>query len=235
LFIFDAVVPVKPRILVVDGEPDSRDRLVVALQDVGYLVLQATAGEDGLSMLRDAPPDALILDLDLPDMDGRQVLEQARRFFQRPILIVSRRSGLDDKVQALDLGADDYVQKPFDAEELLARLRAATRNKLTREGAPLTLKAGEVEIDLRYRIVRRSGAEVRLSTREYNLLVELAKGAGKVLTHRQLLTAVWGPDRVDHVEYLRVFIQQLRQKLEHDPSAPRLLLTETGVGYRFGG
>jgi len=228
-------VPIKPRILVVDAERASQDRLVFALQEAGYLALRADAGGEGLGKLRDTPPEALILDLDLPDMDGRQVLEQARGFFERPILIVSRRSGLSDKVQALDLGADDYLQKPFDTEELLARLRAATRNKLTRQGAPLTVRAGEVEIDLRYRIVRRGDAEIRLSTREYNLLVELAKGAGKVLTHRQLLTAVWGPDRIDHVEYLRVFIQQLRQKLEHDPSAPRLILTETGVGYRFGG
>ncbi len=218
----------------VDADPASRDRLVFSLEEAGYLVLRACAGGEGLDMLRDAPPEALILELDLPDMDGRKVLEQARCFYERPILIVSERSGLSDKVETLDLGADDYVQKPFDPEELLARLRAATRNKLTREGAPLTVKAGDLEIDLRYRIVRRGGAEVRLSTREYNLLVELAKGAGKVLTHRQLLTAVWGPDRVDRVEYLRVFIQQLRQKLEPDPSTPRLILTETGVGYRFG-
>ncbi len=228
-------MPIKPRILVVDAEPDCQDRLVPALQDAGYQVQRAGTGGEGLEKLRDAPPEALLLDLDLPDVDGRRVLEQARGFFERPILIVSGRSGLSDKVEALDLGADDYLQKPFDTEELLARLRAATRNKLTREGSPLTLRAGEVEVDLRTRIVRRGGAEVRLSTREYNLLAELAKGAGRVLTHRQLLNAVWGPDRVDHVEYLRVFIQQLRHKLEQDPSTPRLILTETGVGYRLGG
>lgn len=227
-------MPIKPRILVVDADLTSQDLLAIALKDAGYLVERAEAGGAALQTLREAPPDALILDLELPDMEGRGVIEQARSFFERPILIVSKRSDPMVKVQALDLGADDYVQKPFDPEELLARLRAATRNKLTREGAALTFCAGEVEIDLRFRTVRRKGAEIRLSTREYKLLAELARGAGKVLTHRQLLNAVWGPERLERVEYLRVFVQQLRHKLEQDPSAPRLILTETGVGYRLG-
>lgn len=223
----------KPRILIVDADPGSSERLRQALQTAGYSVQCTDGGGEGLDMLRDAPPDALLLGLDLPDMAGEAVLEQARSFFERPILIVSERGDPAELVKALDLGADDYVRKPFYTEELLARLRAAARNKLTREGAPLTVRAGDLEIDLRLRIVRRSGVEIRLSSREYSLLAELARAAGKVVTHRQLLKAIWGPDRTEHVEYLRVFVQQLRQKLEETPAAPRLLLTEMGVGYRL--
>jgi two-component system KDP operon response regulator KdpE len=175
-----------------------------------------------------------LLDLDLPDVDGKIVLADARRVFHRPIVVLTQRGETEEKVQSLDLGADDYVLKPFDPEELLARLRAAIRNGLVRQGAAPTVQVGAVEIDLNRRTVRREQREVPLSTREYSLLAELAKANGKVITHRQLLMAIWGPDRVERVEYLRVFVQQLRRKLEQDASVPRVILTESGVGYRLG-
>jgi two-component system KDP operon response regulator KdpE len=226
-------VPTKPRILIVDADAATVHTVVPVLQRAGFITVATGRGEEGLFFLRDTPPDALLLDLDLPDLDGNVVLDSARLFFSRPILIVSERGDTRQKVAALDQGADDYLQKPFDPAELLARLRAATRNKLTREGAPLVIDTEDLKIDMQRRIVTCRQVEVHLSTREYNLLVELAKGAGRVITHRQLLTAVWGPDRINNVEYLRVFVQQLRQKLERDPSCPRLIVTESGVGYRF--
>jgi two-component system KDP operon response regulator KdpE len=221
--------------LIVDADDAGAQRTAGALLREGYSPRRTASGQEGLAHLRDAPPDAMLLDLDLPDLDGRHVLTSARRFYHRPVLILTARTCMADKIEALDLGADDVLEKSCHADELLARLRVADRNKLTREGAPLVLRSEGVEIDMRRRMVRREEAEVHLSTREYNLLVELAKSAGRVVTHRQLLTAVWGPDRADHVEYLRVYVQQLRQKLEQDPTSPKLILTETGVGYRLVG
>lgn len=226
---------IKSSILIIDADPSSAGQLAPALQDAGFTPIARDHGDAGLQHLRASPPDALLLDPDLPDMSGLDALETARAFFLRPILILSRRGATADKVAALDLGADDYLQKPVDPIELLARLRAVSRNKLSRDTGSLVVRAADVEIDMGRRIVVRSGREVRLSTREYQLLIELAKSAGKVITHRRLLTAVWGPDRGDNIEYLRVFIQQLRQKLESDPSSPVLIVTETGVGYRFRG
>jgi two-component system, OmpR family, KDP operon response regulator KdpE len=223
----------KPRILVVDDEPQIHRFLGPALEAAGYVPMRADTGQEGLALLATRRPDALILDLGLPDMDGKAVLERARAFYDGPLLILSARDRELEKIDALDLGADDYVQKPFGVGELLARLRVAIRNKLAHQGGQPVVQAGEVQIDLVRRLVTRAGAPVRLTPREYDVLAELVKGAGRVLTHRQLLAAVWGPAHADDVQYLRIVVQHLRQKLEAEPNAPQLITTEAGVGYRF--
>ncbi|HEY2659222.1 MAG TPA: response regulator [Caulobacteraceae bacterium] len=223
----------KPRILVIDDEPQLHRFLGPALEAAGYEPIRADTAAEGLAIIATRPPDAVILDLGLPDLDGKQALMRARAFYDGPILILSARDMEMEKIQALDEGADDYVQKPFHVGELLARLRVALRHRLNRIGAQPLIKAGDVEIDLIMRLVTRAGEPVRLSPREYDLLARLAEGGGKVMTHRQLLTAVWGPANTDDVQYLRVFVGHLRQKLEADPTAPRLIVTEPGVGYRF--
>jgi two-component system, OmpR family, KDP operon response regulator KdpE len=223
----------KPRILVVDDEPQIHRFLGPALEAAGYAPLRADTGQEGLQLLATRRPDALILDLGLPDLDGKVVLERARAFFDGPLLILSARNRELEKIDALDLGADDYVQKPFGVGELLARLRVAIRNKVAQQSGQPVLRAGEVEIDLVRRLVSRAGAAVKLTPREYDVLAELAKGAGRVLTHQQLLSAVWGPAHVEDVQYLRIVVQHLRQKLETEPNAPQLITTEAGVGYRL--
>ena len=223
----------KPRILVIDDEPQIHRFLGPALEAAGYEPLRAETAADGLAAIANRPPDAVVLDLGLPDLDGKQALIRARAFYEGPIIILSARDMEMEKIEALDLGADDYVEKPFHVGELLARLRVAMRHKLSRAGAAPVIRSGDVEIDLVKRLVTRAGEPVRLSPREYDLLARLAAGGGKVLTHRQLLTAVWGPANVEDVQYLRVFVGHLRQKLEPDPSSPRYLTTESGVGYRF--
>ena len=223
----------RPRILVIDDEPQIHRFLGPALDAAGYEPLRADSGGEGLRELARKPPDAVVLDLGLPDMDGKTVLAQARAFYDGPIVILSARDRELEKIEALDLGADDYLEKPFGIGELLARLRVALRHRLQREGAPPIIRSGGLEIDLINRLVTRGGEPVRLSPKEYDLLAKLAEGGGKVLTHRQLLTAVWGPANADDVQYLRVFVGQLRQKLEEDAAHPKVILTELGVGYRF--
>jgi len=225
----------RPRILVIDDEPQIHRFLSPALEAAGYEPIRADDAAGGLKEIAAHPPDAVILDLGLPDMDGKQALEKARAFYDGPILILSARDMEMEKIKALDLGADDYVEKPFHVGELLARLRVAMRHRLGRIGAAPVIHAGDITIDLIKRLVTRAGEPVRLSPREYDLLARLAEGGGRVLTHKQLLTAVWGPANADDVQYLRVFIGHLRQKLEPDPAAPRHLVTEAGVGYRFVG
>ena len=225
----------RPRILVIDDEPQIHRFLGPALEAAGYEPQRADDAASGLKAIANHPPDAVILDLGLPDMDGKAALERARAFFEGPILILSARDMETEKIDALDLGADDYVEKPFHVGELLARLRVALRHRLDRAGAPALVRAGEITIDLVKRLVTRAGEPVRLSPREYDLLACLAEGGGRVITHRQLLTAVWGPANAQDVQYLRVFVGHLRQKLEADPAAPRHLVTEPGVGYRFVG
>ena len=225
----------RPRILVVDDEPQIHRFLAPALDAAGYEHVRV---EDGLSALREIarkPPDAVVLDLGLPDIDGKEALVKARAFYQGPIIILSARDRETEKIDALDAGADDYVEKPFGVGELLARLRVALRHRVQRSGAEPVIRAGDVEIDLVKRLVTRGGAPVRLSPKEYDLLAKLAQSVGRVLTHRELLTGVWGPAHVHDVQYLRVFVGQLRHKLEQDPNAPRLIVTEPGVGYRFLG
>jgi two-component system KDP operon response regulator KdpE len=223
----------KPRILVIDDEHQIHRFLGPALEANGFETISAYTGAEGLAALAMRPPEAVILDLGLPDRDGQSVLEEARRLYQGPILILSARERETEKIQALDRGADDYVEKPFGVGELLARLRVALRNRVIRAGAAPIVRAGDIEIDLVKRIVTRAGAPVRLSPREYDLLSQLALGAGKVMTHGQLLRAVWGEAQAEEVQYLRVFIGHLRQKLEPDPASPKFIVTEPGVGYRF--
>lgn len=224
----------RPRILVIDDEPQIHRFLGPALDASGYEHVRADDATSGLREIARKPPDAVVLDLGLPDMDGKEALLKARAFYDGPILILSARDRETEKIDALDAGADDYVEKPFGVGELLARLRVAMRHRLRREGAEQVMASGDVEIDLVNRRVTRAGEPVKLSPKEYDLLACLAGGAGRVLTHRQILTAVWGPAHEHDVQYLRVFVGQLRQKLETDPATPTVILTEPGVGYRFG-
>jgi two-component system KDP operon response regulator KdpE len=224
----------KPRILVVDDEPQIHRFLGPALDAAGYEPVRADTGTDALREIARKPPDAVVLDLGLPDMDGKEALAKARAFYDGPVIILSARDRETEKIDALDAGADDYVEKPFGVGELLARLRVALRHRLLREGAQPVVKVGDVEIDLVNRRISRAGEAVRLSPKEFDLLARIAEGGGKVVTHRQLLTAVWGPAHVEDVQYLRVFVGQVRQKLEADPARPAIVLTEPGVGYRLG-
>ena len=225
----------RPRILVVDDEPQIHRFLAPALEAAGYEPLRVETAEAALREIARRAPDAVILDLGLPDMDGKDVLSKARTFYAGPILVLSAREREAEKIDALDLGADDYVEKPFGVGELLARLRAALRHRLQSAGALPVVTVGDLTIDLVKRLVTRGGEAIRLSPREYDLLAQLVQGAGKVVTHRHLLTAVWGPAHEEDVQYLRVFVGQLRQKIEPDASAPALIVTEPGVGYRWVG
>ena len=225
-----------PRVLVIDDERQIHRFLTPALEAEGFEPVRAQTGAEGLAELARRPvPDAVILDLGLPDLDGQAVLVKARAIYAGPILILSARDRETEKITALDNGADDYVEKPFGVGELMARLRAAIRNKLKAIGAEPVVTAGELTIDLVKRRVLRAGEPVRLSPREYDLLAEVVKGAGRVVTQRQLLTKVWGPAHGDDVQYLRTYMAQLRQKLEPDHANPRHLITDAGVGYRFVG
>jgi two-component system KDP operon response regulator KdpE len=223
----------RPRILVVDDEPQIHRFLGPALEAAGYEAIRVDDGTAALREIARRAPDAVVLDLGLPDIDGKEVLAKARAFYEGPIVVLSARDRETEKIDALDAGADDYVEKPFGIGELLARLRVALRHRIQRDVDAPVVQAGPLEVDLVRRRVSRAGEVVRLSPREYDLLAHLARANGKVATHRQLLTAVWGPAHEDDVQYLRVFIGQLRQKLEADPTAPQVILTEPGVGYRL--
>jgi len=225
----------KPRILVIDDEPQIHRFLGPALDAAGYEPIRADTAAEGLREIARKAPDAVVLDLGLPDLDGKEALQKARAFYEGPIIILSARDKETEKIDALDLGADDYVEKPFGVGELLARLRAALRHRLQSAGALPVVTVGDLTIDLVKRLVTRGGEAIRLSPREYDLLAQLVQGAGKVVTHRHLLTAVWGPAHEEDVQYLRVFVGQLRQKIEPDASAPALIVTEPGVGYRWVG
>jgi len=222
-----------PRILVVDDEPQILRFLTPALEASGYALLHADTGRAALHMAANAAPDLVILDLGLPDMDGKEVLAKLRAFSTAPVIILSARDREAEKIAALDLGADDYVEKPFAIGELLARMRVALRH--THGGAEprKQIEAEGLLIDMEKRLVSRDGEPMKLTPREYDLLCVLARNAGKVMTHRQLLIAVWGPAHGEDVQYLRVFVGQLRAKVERNPAEPRLIVTETGVGYRF--
>ena len=225
----------KPRILVIDDEPQIHRFLQPALEASGYAFIRADTGADGLREIARKAPDMVVLDLGLPDFDGKEALTKARSFYQGPIIILSARDRETEKIDALDLGADDYVEKPFGVGELLARIRAALRHRLKDAGVEAVVTAGDLTVDLVKRLVTRAGVPIRLSPREYDLLSQLVQGGGKVVTHRQLLTAIWGPAHEQDVQYLRVFVGQLRQKIETDHSAPTLIVTEPGVGYRWLG
>jgi two-component system KDP operon response regulator KdpE len=223
----------RPRILVIDDEPQIHRFLGPALEANGYEAVRALTGAAGLTELSRHAPDAVILDLGLPDRDGKDVLVEMRTLYAGPIIILSARDRETEKIEALDLGADDYVEKPFGVGELLARLRSSLRQRAAQDGVRTKVHAGDVMIDLVMRSVTRSGDPVRLSPREYDLLAKLVGGGGRAIPHRQILADVWGRAHLNDVHYLRVFVGHLRQKLEADPTAPRHIITEPGVGYRF--
>lgn len=220
------------RILVVDDEPQIRRALRAALAAQDHEVVVAATGEEALDQLALGPMDLVILDLGLPDVDGGEVCARLREWSQVPVIVLSVRDDERSKVLALDRGADDYLVKPFGAAELLARVRAHLR-RARDEVAPPRIQSGALMIDLARRRVEVDGREVRLTRKEFDLLAYLAANRGRVLTHRMLLQHVWGPEYGDEVQYLRVFVSQLRRKLEPDPHVPRYVVTDVGVGYRF--
>jgi len=223
-----------PHVLVIDDEPQIGRALRAILTEKNFRVTTAARGEEGLSLAAANPPDIVILDLGLPDMDGFEVCARLREWTHVPIIVLSVRDSERDKVAALDKGADDYLTKPFSVEELLARVRVALRHAAREQGAPASVvHAGQLTIDLGWHVVTRAGSEVKLTATEFNLLAYLASNPGRVLTHQSILTHVWGPADAEHTEYLRVYMRQLRKKLEENPERPRHLLTEPGVGYRF--
>lgn len=217
--------------LVIDDEPQIRRLLRVTLEANGYEVFDAATGQDGIVQAAQRRPEIILLDLGLPDLDGVEVLKRIREWSRVPIIILSVRDREHDKIAALDAGADDFVTKPFGSGELLARLRTTLRRSQPQSAAAI-FRAGNLEVDLAARIVHKNGTEVKLTPTEYALLRLLVVHAGKVLTHRQLLTEVWGPNAVEQTQYLRVHIAHLREKLEDDAGRPGFILTESGVGYR---
>jgi two-component system KDP operon response regulator KdpE len=229
-----AAVPA-PLILLIEDEPPMRRFLRTALGANDFRLVEAETAKEGLAQAAARNPDVILLDLGLPDRDGLQVVQELREWSATPIIVLSARGREEDKVKALDLGADDYLTKPFGVEELLARIRVALRHAALPPGAAPepVFEAGGLRVDLAARRVWRAGEEVHLTPTEYKLLATLVRHAGKVLTHRQLLKEVWGINYVNQSHYVRVYLAQLRQKVEVDPARPRLLLTEPGVGYRL--
>jgi two-component system KDP operon response regulator KdpE len=224
-----------PIVVLIEDEPQIRRFLRATLGSQGYRLFEAATGADGLVEAASRQPDVVIVDLGLPDVDGLEVIRRLREWSTVPIIVLSARGREADKVAALDLGADDYVSKPFGADELLARVRVALRHKagVAREDAVFT--TGDLRVDLGRRRVFVRDQEVKLTPTEYRLLTTLVRHAGRVLTHRQLLKEVWGPNQAEEAHYLRVYMAQLRRKIEADPARPRYLLTEPGVGYRLAG
>jgi two-component system KDP operon response regulator KdpE len=227
-------MPAKPpKVLVVDDEPQIRTLLKATLGRAGYSVVEASNAREALNAKSIDKPDLVLLDLGLPDRDGLELVGALAAEPRSAVLVISARDQTEQKVAALDLGADDYVTKPFDTEELLARVRASLRQRLASESERQIVEADEISIDLLARTIRRGSEEVHVTPKEWDLLKELAKHPGRVLTHDTLLRSVWGPAHVGQTEYLRVAIRSLRQKLEHIPSQPRLIVNEPGVGYRL--
>lgn len=220
-------------ILIVEDEQPIRRFLRASLSNEGYRVTEASSGTQGLQMAVAQPPDLVILDLGLPDLDGQDVLQRLREWCTAPIVILSARDQEPQKIKALDHGADDYVTKPFGTGELLARVRTALRHAHRTGVEETAVSIGDLKVDLAARVVRRRNEIVHLTPIEYKLLVTMLKQAGKVLTHRFLLREVWGPQDSQENHYLRVFVASLRRKLEDDPTRPRYIITEQGVGYRF--
>lgn len=221
-------------ILVIDDEPQIQRALRTILTARQFKVSLASNGEEGLALAATAEPDLIILDLGLPDMDGLEVCRQIREWSKVPIIVLSVRESERDKVMALDWGADDYLTKPFAIEELLARIRVALRHASSdTQIKPAILHSGNLVVDLKNHLVLRDGEEIKLTAKEFKLLAYLAANAGKVLTHRAILAQVWDPADIDHLEYLRVYIRQLRKKIEEDPDNPQIIVNEPGIGYRF--
>lgn len=223
-----------PLILLIDDEPQILRALKTILGSAHFRVISAVTGEEGIALAATQSPDVIILDLSLPDLDGIQVCEQIREWSKTPIIVLSVRDGERDKVLALDKGADDYLTKPFNIEELLARIRVALRHSAASLGNRETsIRAGSLVVDLARHVVTLNNEEVKLTATEFKLLTYLAANPDRVLTHQAILTQVWGFEESDHVEYLRVYIGQLRRKIEQDADNPRIIITDPGIGYRF--
>jgi two-component system KDP operon response regulator KdpE len=218
----------KAEILIIDDEEPIRKTLEITLKTNNYNVIQAATASEGLIMASNHPPDLILLDLGLPDKDGMAVLYELRQWYTGPIIILSVRTNEEVIINALDKGANDYLSKPFRTGELLARIRSALRSTMAEESEP-----EELQIDLFTRTIKKKGELVKLTNTEYSLLALFARNEGKVLTHQYLLRAVWGPGFINQSQYLRVFIAQIRKKIEVDPNRPQYLMTESGVGYRF--
>jgi two-component system KDP operon response regulator KdpE len=223
----------QPTILIVDDEPPIRRFLRSSLAAQGYRVVEADTGEAALRQIAETRPDLIVLDLGLPDRDGIELIREIRQSVETPIVVLSVRDDEKGKVQALDLGASDYITKPFGTEELLARVRAALRHRLLEQGERPVFRLKDLEVDLVRRIVTRRQERIHLTPKEYDLLRLLIAHAGKVLTHRQLLREIWGPAHVEDSDYLRSYVRMLRSKIEDDSTRPQLILTEPGVGYRL--
>jgi two-component system KDP operon response regulator KdpE len=222
----------KPSVLIIDDEPQIRKLLEINLLNHGYSPHLASTGKEGLSLAANLNPDVVLLDLGLPDINGHEVLKQMRDWFKKAILVLSVQNSEEDIILALDNGANDYLTKPFRVGELMARLRSAIRNNEVGQ-TPHTLQSEGIEIDLVARAVKANGETLKLTATEYNLLVLLAKNEGRVLTHQHLLKEVWGVAYQTETQYLRVFVAQLRKKIEKDPNDPKHIITVSGVGYRF--
>lgn len=223
----------KQRVLVVDDEAQIHRFLRPSLSANGFEVIEALTGEEAVRRAAADAPDLILLDLGLPDLDGKDVIRQIREWSETPIIVISARNREVEKIDALDLGADDYIDKPFAIGELMARLRAALRHKLRQAGEIPIFRSRGLTVDLVRRAVTLDEQPIHLSPKEYDLLRLLVQHAGRVVTHRQILAAVWGPAHVEDTQYLRVYIGQLRQKIEADPSSPSFVLTEPGIGYRL--
>ena len=222
------------RILVVEDDREIRAMMQSSLSVEGFEVQTAVSLSEARAMLKHALPDVMVLDLGLPDGDGVELVQEVRKHHTLPILVVSARHQEAQKIQLLDAGADDYLTKPFSVSELLARIRVALRHRGTALAAAVTVhELDDLNVDLALRVVKRNGETLHLTPTEFNLLARLVRSAGRVVTHRQLLTDVWGPEFTEHTHYLRLYMGQLRAKIERDPAEPRHLLTETGVGYRL--
>jgi two-component system KDP operon response regulator KdpE len=221
------------KLLVIEDDPAIRRLLRVTLERAGHVVAEASSAREAMSLLPIEKPQVVLLDLGLPDRDGLELVQLIKAQAQATLIVVSARDATEEKVAALDLGADDYLVKPFDSEELLARVRAGLRHRLDAQGAEHRVEAGEVTIDLDRRRVTRAGEEVHLAPKEYGVLALLAARPDRVLSHAQILREVWGPAQADRVEYLRIVVRALRQKLEADPARPALIVNELGVGYRL--
>ncbi len=224
----------KAEILIIDDEPQIRKLLEITLQSNGYVARSAASAKEGGIMAANHPPDLILLDLGLPDENGHIVLQKLRKWYTNPVVILSVQKNEEDIIKALDNGANDYLSKPFRTGELLARIRSALRTANTEEGDTI-LNFQDLQIDLSARTVKKKNELIKLTATEYNLLILLAKNEGKVLTHQFLLRAIWGPGYINQSQYLRVFMAQIRKKIEDDPNRPEYLLTESGVGYRFMG
>ncbi|HEY0677746.1 MAG TPA: response regulator [Chitinophagaceae bacterium] len=222
----------KAEILIIDDEMQIRKLLEITLQSNNYAVADARTAKEGIIMASNHPPDLIILDLGLPDKSGHEVLKELRQWYTNPIIILSVINSEEDIIHALDNGANDYLTKPFRTGELLARIRSALRSSILEDSDPI-IRFDDLEFDLSARTLRKNNELIKLTATEYSLLAIFARNEGKVLTHQYLLRAVWGPGYINQSQYLRVFIAQIRKKIENDPNRPEHLITESGVGYRF--